>query len=114
MAEASIGVPRGLNLGSLGLVGWSGNQWWATKDIAVSRAASGVLAVGSNGTPGDTGGRMQMASVRVGSYTVSGVPSASTYGAGSMIYVSNESGGAVIAFSDGTNWRRVTDRAVIS
>ena len=31
-----------------------------------------------------------------------------------MIYVSNESGGAVIAFSDGTNWRRVTDRAVIS
>lgn len=46
------------------------------------------------------------------SYTVAGVPSAAT--AGVMIYVSNESGGAVPAFSDGTNWRRVTDRAIIS
>ena len=46
-------------------------------------------------------------------YTVSGVPSAATYPRGT-VYVSNESGGAVPAFSDGTNWRRVTDRAIIS
>lgn len=46
------------------------------------------------------------------SYTVSTLPSASI--AGGMIYVSNESGGAVPAFSDGTNWRRVTDRAIVS
>lgn len=52
--------------------------------------------------------------VRVGSYTVAAVPSASASGAGAMIYVSNESGGPIIAFSDGTNWRRVNDRAVIS
>lgn len=52
--------------------------------------------------------------VRLPSYTVATVPSASTAGAGAEIYVSNESGGAVTAFSDGTNWRRVTDRAVIS
>ena len=52
--------------------------------------------------------------VKPKSYTVAGVPSASTAGAGATIYVSNESGGAVPAFSDGTNWRRVTDRAVIS
>lgn len=51
--------------------------------------------------------------VRVKSYTVAGVPPA-TAGAGQIIFVSNESGGAVLAFSDGTNWRRVTDRAVIS
>jgi hypothetical protein len=31
-----------------------------------------------------------------------------------MIFVTNEAGGAVPAFSDGVNWRRVTDRAVIS
>lgn len=31
-----------------------------------------------------------------------------------LVFCSNESGGAVVAFSDGTNWRRVTDRAVIS
>ena len=48
------------------------------------------------------------------SFTVAGVPSAATYGAGSMIYVSNEIGGACVAFSDGTSWRRVTDRAVVS
>lgn len=48
------------------------------------------------------------------SYTVAGVPSASTAGAGAMIYVSNESGGAVVAFSDATDWRRITDRAIIS
>lgn len=46
------------------------------------------------------------------SYTVANLPSAGT--AGQMIYVTNESGGAVPAFSDGTNWRRVTDRAVVS
>ena len=45
-------------------------------------------------------------------YTVAGLPSASP--AGQLIYVSDESGGAVLAFSDGTNWRRVTDRAVVS
>ena len=48
----------------------------------------------------------------VPSYTVAGVPSASV--AAQLAYISNESGGAVLAFSDGTNWRRVTDRAVIS
>ena len=47
------------------------------------------------------------------SYTVSGLPSAATYPRG-LIYVSNEAGGAVLAFSDGSNWRRVTDRAVVS
>jgi hypothetical protein len=48
------------------------------------------------------------------SYTVATVPSAATEGAGRVIYVSDEAGGAVLAFSDGTDWRRVTDRNVIS
>jgi hypothetical protein len=46
------------------------------------------------------------------SYTTTTLPSAGA--AGSMIYVTNESGGAVPAFADGTNWRRVTDRAIVS
>ncbi|KAF0135604.1 MAG: hypothetical protein FD152_1267, partial [Xanthobacteraceae bacterium] len=46
--------------------------------------------------------------------TVATVPSASAMTAGTHIYVTNETGGAVPAFSDGSNWRRVTDRAVIS
>lgn len=34
--------------------------------------------------------------------------------AGSHFFCSNESGGAVPVFGDGANWRRVTDRAIIS
>ena len=47
------------------------------------------------------------------SYTVVNVPDATQY-TGNMIFVSNETGGATIAFSDGVSWRRVQDRAVIS
>ncbi len=47
------------------------------------------------------------------SYTVAGVPAAADWTA-SWIYVTNETGGAVPAFSDGMNWRRCTDRAIIS
>jgi hypothetical protein len=51
--------------------------------------------------------------IKLPSFTVLTVPDA-TKSAGQMIYVSNESGGAVPAYSDGTNWRRVTDRNVVS
>ena len=33
---------------------------------------------------------------------------------GSMVFCTNESGGAIPVFYDGTNWRRVSDRAVVS
>lgn len=52
--------------------------------------------------------------VKFPSYTVAGVPSAATMGAGANIYVTNETGGAIPAFSDGANWRRYSDRAIIS
>ena len=45
-------------------------------------------------------------------YTVTTLPNAST--PAQLIYVSDESGGATVAFSDGTNWRRVQDRAIVS
>lgn len=34
--------------------------------------------------------------------------------AGRMVYVTNESGGAQPAVSDGANFRRLTDRAIVS
>jgi hypothetical protein len=46
------------------------------------------------------------------SYTVAGLPNPTTVGAGAQAYCTNESGGAVNVFSDATNWRRVTDRAI--
>lgn len=42
------------------------------------------------------------------------LPAAATVGAGAMAFCTDESGGAVPVFSDGTDWRRVTDRAVVS
>ncbi len=57
----------------------------------------------------------------VPSFTATNLPSAAEWNSGDekfgytrMIYVSDESGGAVPAFSDGTNWRRCTDRAIVS
>lgn len=47
------------------------------------------------------------------SYTVALLPPAADYPA-HVVYVSNEAGGATIAFSDSINWRRVQDRAIVS
>ena len=48
------------------------------------------------------------------SYTVSEANALTYLNSGDMIFVSDETGGATMAFYDGTNWRRIQDRAVIS
>lgn len=50
--------------------------------------------------------------VRVKTYMKTALPSAAA--AGQLIYVPDDAGGAVIAFSDGASWRRLTDRAPIA
>lgn len=56
--------------------------------------------------------------VRIPTYVVAEVPAAAdladSAGESYLIFVSDESGGAQPAFWDGTNWRRFTDRAVVS
>ena len=53
-------------------------------------------------------------------YTVQALPSAQENGSmtgnvfSSLIFISNESGGPTLAFSDGTNWRRTSDNAIVS
>lgn len=51
--------------------------------------------------------------VRLPSYTVAGLPSASDFER-CEIWVSDETGGAQPAYSDGTNWRRYSDGAIVS
>ncbi len=58
-------------------------------------------------------GQLVGPALQLTSYEVADVPDAASW-TGAMIYVSNESGGSIPAFSDGTDWRRVSDRAVIS
>jgi len=50
--------------------------------------------------------------VPVPAYGKTRLPKASN--PGDTIYVVDETGGAVLAFADGTNWRRVTDRAIVA
>lgn len=58
-------------------------------------------------------GRIALAApIGLASSTVALLPAATT--PGQLLHVSDESGGPVLAFSDGTAWRRVTDRAVVS
>lgn len=59
--------------------------------------------------------------LQVQGYAKASLPSAASSGStstddpySSLIFVRDETGGAVLAFSDGTNWRRVTDRAIVS
>lgn len=54
-------------------------------------------------------------------YAVTSLPNPEDWGSlnsedpfSSMIFVYNESGGPVLAYSDGTNWLRVTDGAIVS
>ena len=48
------------------------------------------------------------------SYTVSEANALTGLQSGDMIFVSDETGGATMAFYDGSDWRRIQDRAVIS
>ena len=49
----------------------------------------------------------------VAAHAVANLPAASAM-PWAILGVTDESGGAVLAFSDGTDWRRVTDRAIVS
>jgi hypothetical protein len=51
---------------------------------------------------------------RIPSFTVATLPDAGAAGAGALGYVSDASGGTVLAFSDGTVWRRCDDRTEVS
>ena len=52
------------------------------------------------------------AQVTLPSYTVAKLPTVTA--APGYIFVSDEAGGPVPAFSDGVNWRRCTDRNIVS
>jgi hypothetical protein len=53
--------------------------------------------------------------IKVPTYTVANAPSASSAGAGTVVFVSNgAAGSAILAFSDGTNWKRSDTGATIS
>lgn len=54
-------------------------------------------------------------------YSVANLPAVSDWGNigsadpfSALIFIRDETGGATLAFSDGTDWRRVQDRAIVA
>jgi len=93
-------ILRGVNLTDRFYVKSDGSAYFA-----------GRVGIGAE----NPGAELEVAgAIKPGSYTVSTAPSAALKGAGAMIYVSDESGGPAPAFSDGANWRRMSDGTVIS
>ena len=82
----------------------------ATEDLGlVTASASTTIDLGEG-----FGENLIATTLALPQVTVSGVTAASTANKGQIAYISDETGGATLAFSDGTNWRRLQDRAVIS
>jgi len=46
--------------------------------------------------------------------TVSALPDATTIALGAMLFVTDAADGPTVTFSDGTNWRRISDNSVVS
>lgn len=66
--------------------------------------------ISTNGFTGDLTG-----AAKVPTYTVATAPSASTAGAGTIIYTTDGAAGSpILAFSDGTDWKRSDTGATIS
>lgn len=86
-------------------------HFYTNNQLRLSILETGDVGIGTS-TPT---AKFQVAGpLRLGNYVKAALPSAAATGTGTMIYVSDEAGGAVLAFSDGANWRRVTDRAIVS
>ena len=95
------------------LGGLSAGLRFRTGNGAPIELEGGPVLIGDLNQSGDAALQVGGAA-RVGNYTVASLPSASSQGSGAIAFVTDESGGPVLAFSDGADWRRSTDRAVVS
>lgn len=111
------GVARLASTATSGIIdfGMNGSTPWIQATDRTDLSQRYTLALNPGGGTVTAGGAISATTtVKPGSYTVATVPSASAAGSGAMIHVSNDVGGATNAMSDATNWRRFSDRAVVT
>jgi hypothetical protein len=95
----------------------NGDGTFTGNDYYVEGSCSIVNTYGSSlGTTRNLvgGSHVSLGGYQLNSYTVAQLPTGKNVTAGTVVFCSNETGGAVPVFHDGTNWRRVTDRAIAS
>jgi hypothetical protein len=97
------------------IIAWLDNNASNARFKAASGKTVAMVNNSNNGVTVETDSRVNFnGSVPIlPSFAKASLPSAATFVRG-MIYVTDDVGGATPAFSDGTNWRRVADRAVIA
>jgi hypothetical protein len=72
-----------------------------------------LLAMRANASLARNDERAMELPLKLVQYAVADLPAASGY-AGSLVYVTDETGGATVAYSNGTSWLRVYDAATVS
>lgn len=103
------------NVDNLAIWGTDGDFGLITQSVTVSYDNGSITDSVSDSYDLEglvTSGLIYPAQFVLPSFTVSELPSVNP--AGQMLFVTDETGGSVPAFSDGTNWRRVTDRTIVS
>jgi len=117
LATNGSGVLQFLSISSLQAFDWESNSDFGLITESVTTSDDSGLITESIVSSYDLGliatvGVVNPDQFILPSYTVSTLPAANP--SGQMLFVTVETGGSVPAFSDGTNWRRVTDRAIVS
>jgi len=117
LATNGSGVLQFINASSIIPFNWNNDSDFGLITEAVTASDDSGLIINSVANAYDLGllilaGIISPDQFILPPYTVSTLPAASP--AGQMLFVTDETGGSVPAFSDGTNWRRVTDRAIVS
>lgn len=114
--DAATGTITFAASGSSGSIFASGGSMGLITEIVLSAEDLGLITdlVATSYDLGTvtTGGLVWPEQFKLPEFTVGTMPTPSP--AGLMIYVSNATGGSIPAFSDGSNWRRVDDRNVVT
>lgn len=85
---------------------------YTDKDGTLTDGEGKILADTVNALVERTGGPVFTA-MRLPSYAKASLPAAAAW-VGALIFVADDVGGSIPAFSDGSDWRRVSDRAIIA
>jgi hypothetical protein len=117
LSTDGAGVLSFQSVSSLSGLDWNADTDFGSITDSVTLSSDSGLIISSVSTSYDLGliylaGLIYPSQFVLPSFTVSTLPTANP--AGQMLFVTDETGGSIPAFSDGTNWRRVTDAQIVS